>query len=221
MAEKGKNTRSKSTGHGKGLGVPAQPMREEPVDTEEGEMSEEEGHSSGVSETGPMNLAGFQTWCEELQGQVATLQQQSVVAKETIAGLELKVDQTEGEVHEWKKPGLKFQFDVAQNCVVLLRNAVLAASEGKHDKVVELVEKALDTLKERIKMLKIADSSAGGWDTVNAYKVVPVADDSDDDRKQKKAEKIAKEKHAAKGADKRKNGYRSRGRYTPFHQRDS
>ena len=152
---------------------------------------------------------------------MAALQQQSVVAKETIAGLELKVDQTDAEVHEWKKPGLKFQFEVAQKCVVFLHNATLAASEGKHDKVVDLVEKALDTLKERIKMLKIADSSAGGWDTINAYKAVPVADDSDDDRKLKKAEKIAKEKHAAKGADKRKHGYRSRGRYMPYHQCDS
>ena len=223
MADKGKNTRSKSSGMCKGTGVPVLPVCQDLVDSdvEDGEMSEEEVPRPEPAEVGAMNLAGFQTWCEELQGQVAALQQQSVVAKETIAGLELKVDQSDGEAHEWKKPGLKFQFDVAQKCVVLLRNTLLASSEGKAEKVIELVEKALDMIKERIKMLKIADSSAGGWDTVNAYKAVPVADDSDDDRKLKKAKKIAKQKQASKVVDKRQKGFRPRGRYLSYQHRDS
>ena len=69
----------------------------------------------------------------------------------------------------------------------------------------------IDILSERMKELRIADSSDAGWETVNVYRSHPVADDSDDDRRIRKAEKLAKEKMQAKSRNKpnrRFNPYR-------------
>ena len=49
-------------------------------------------------------------------------------------------------------------------------------------------------LLERIHCLKIADASPAGWDTVTEYLASPIAIDDEDDRRIKRAEKIAQEK---------------------------
>ena len=49
--------------------------------------------------------------------------------------------------------------------------------EHAREKISELVEK----VKRRNKLIKIADTSEGGWETVRQYESNPVASDSDDE----------------------------------------
>ena len=63
-------------------------------------------------------------------------------------------------------------------------------------KVQELIRAAKEVLKQRTKELRIADNSEAGWETVKAYRSHPVAEDSDDDKRIRKAEKLAKERMA-------------------------
>ena len=50
--------------------------------------------------------------------------------------------------------------------------------DNKLEKTKVLLDDTVSALADRIKMLKIADTSVGGWDTVNAYRAVPVADET-------------------------------------------
>ena len=77
-------------------------------------------------------------------------------------------------------------------------------------------QQASALLLDGIKMLKIADTWAGSWKTVNAYRAVAVAEDSDDDRRLKKAEKIAKEHQATRSADRKTKAHRQRTRFQPY-----
>ena len=59
-------------------------------------------------------------------------------------------------------------------------------------------------LKRRDKLIKMADRSALGWDTVAEYEADPVASDSDDGKKIRPAEKSALTKYKSKKSNKPK-----------------
>ena len=48
-----------------------------------------------------------------------------------------------------------------------------------------------DKLKNRNKLIRIAESSEGGWETVRQYEASPLADDSEDESQLKRAESRA------------------------------
>ena len=117
---------------------------------------------------------------------------------------QIQVGKCRGTHSRVEKTGLKHQYDILAK---VLRSVKAALKDNKVEKSQGHLEEATCALADRVKMLKIADTSMGGWDTVNAYRAVPVADDNDDDRKLKKAEKLAKEKMATKVADQKPRGY--------------
>ena len=66
----------------------------------------------------------------------------------------------------------------------------------------QLLKKGSDMIRERQKLIKIADRSDQGWKTADEYEKDPVANDSDDEKRIRKAESAA-EKKATKERQKR------------------
>ena len=110
----------------------------------------------------------------------------------------------------WKKEGLRLQNDIAVSAVNKLDNALTALDLQHYNRVRYNINAAVAILKKRMKELRIADTSESGWETVNAYKANPIAEDSDDDKRLQRAEKVAKECVAAKT---RKSKFGGRGHF--------
>ncbi|VDH90902.1 Hypothetical predicted protein [Mytilus galloprovincialis] len=80
-----------------------------------------------------------------------------------------------------------------------LTQAIWAIDNSKTDYARETITEVIDKIKRRNKLVKIADSSEGGWETVRQYESNPVASNSDDESKLNKADSRAIRKRNAKG----------------------
>ncbi|XP_041361951.1 uncharacterized protein LOC121377920 [Gigantopelta aegis] len=69
-----------------------------------------------------------------------------------------------------------------------LQQALWALEYKKFDYLSETLNECSDKLKERNKLIRIADTSEGGWGTVCEYQVNPLASDTDDESRIFKAE---------------------------------
>ena len=118
--------------------------------------------------------------------------------------------QLEREVapYVWKKEGLRRQYAIAEATVAKITRAIAAMDLNHHDRARTGMVAALEVQKGRMKELKIADTSESGWESVNAYKANPIAEDSDDDKRLQRAEPVAKDRVAAKA---KKSGFGGRG----------
>ena len=128
------------------------------------------------------------------------------------------IDNPEFSKHQWKKDGLKKQHDVAQS-ILYKQNMAISALETKKTKTaITYLKQGNLLLLERMKDQRMADSSEAGWETVNVYKTHPVADDAEDDRHIRKAEKIAKECLAAKAKKARGSNNHGQNFRRDYHQ---
>lgn len=66
-----------------------------------------------------------------------------------------------------------------------------AINYNKCDYAKELLSNLSDKVKRRNKLIKIADTSEGGWDTVRNYEENPVASNSEDESRINRAENRA------------------------------
>ncbi|XP_033728657.1 uncharacterized protein LOC117317821 [Pecten maximus] len=102
----------------------------------------------------------------------------------------------------WKRQGNKEQFKFNNGIQEDVTQALWALRMGKTDYCCELLEKSVSEIKGRNKLVKLADSSECGWETVKCYVTNPLASDSEDEKKINKAEAKANKKRKDKVAKK-------------------
>ncbi|CAG2206480.1 unnamed protein product [Mytilus edulis] len=106
--------------------------------------------------------------------------------------------------YKWRSEGNKIQFNYNTENLEDLTQAIWAIDNGKVDYARDIVASCTDRLKHRNKLIKIADTSDGGWDTARQYEANPIASDSEDESKIIRAENraIRKKKRKSKPAAK-------------------
>lgn len=100
--------------------------------------------------------------------------------------------------YKWRSEGNKIQFNANTENMEDLTQALWAIDNTKTDYARDLIIACLDRLKHRNKLIKIADTSDGGWDTARQYEANPIASDSDDESKIIRAENRAIRKKKSK-----------------------
>ncbi|VDI55330.1 Hypothetical predicted protein [Mytilus galloprovincialis] len=103
--------------------------------------------------------------------------------------------------YKWRSEGNKIQFNYNTENLEDLTQAIWAIDNGKVDYARDIVASCTDRLKHRNKLIKIADTSDGGWDTARQYEANPIASDSEDESKIIRAENraIRKKKTLSRG----------------------
>ncbi|ESP03683.1 hypothetical protein LOTGIDRAFT_171215 [Lottia gigantea] len=89
--------------------------------------------------------------------------------------------------HKWSKIGNKVQYTFNSEVSDSLTQTLWALQHSKTDYAKECLNETIEKLKQRNKLIKLTDTSEGGWETVRQYSANPIASDSDDESKIKKA----------------------------------
>ena len=132
-----------------------------------------------------------------------------------------KIDGGEELEYEWKKKGLKIQYQTANKVLKKCRSASSALKADQYQKAQDFLQEGILLLSNRIKHLRIADQSPNGWETVAHYERKDIAIDDQDDKKMRKAERDAQEASNLRQNSRRGHGmYRGRFR-PPFQPYDS
>lgn len=89
---------------------------------------------------------------------------------------------------KFKSEGNRIQFRFNEDIQEGLENL---QRQVKHSPQFAIVDELISKLKERNKLIRIADNSAGGWATVREYESSDIADNVEDDKKIRQAESRA------------------------------
>ena len=109
----------------------------------------------------------------------------------------------EKEKYQFKRKGNELQHTFNEGVKEAIDEALpLLDNPETAERAKQLLKKGSDMIRERQKLIKIADRSDQGWKTADEYEKDPVANDSDDEKRIRKAESAA-EKKATKERQKR------------------
>ena len=86
-----------------------------------------------------------------------------------------------------KKIRVRFSMNLIRNSLSWFKkhSSIKRGSKSRPSEKLNVIK----TLQKRYKLIKIADKSPGGWDTVKEYQADSVASDTEDEKKLKRAEK--------------------------------
>ena len=125
----------------------------------------------------------------ELRGQkreISSLKEE-VRGNSVTVSTEVKNLKTEKEIN-WRFEGNKLQFQFNSEIEDSIKQGLWAIENKKFDYAKECLESAWDKIKNRNKLIRIADSSERGWETVRQYDANPLAEDSDDESRLRRAD---------------------------------
>ncbi|VDI17417.1 Hypothetical predicted protein [Mytilus galloprovincialis] len=113
---------------------------------------------------------------------------------------------------KFKHEGNKIQYKFNEETITEL-NKVYSFVPRSETKVSRIIIDLIDKVKGRNKLIRIADTSAGGWATVREYEANVIASDSEDEKKIRQAESRAM--RSTKDKSRRPNPYKTTSRPAP------
>ena len=176
--------------------------------------------ASGLTQgtDGSLNSASdlaMPSWALSITSSVDALTKCQAMISNSLYEVTSRLSTSSSSSYQWKKEGLKRQYDVTEQAVQHLKAAEVAYHANQLSSGHKLLQDGIKILLERMHCLQIADSSPGGWDTVNEYLASPLAIDDEDDRRIKRAEKQAMEKKKER-EEARKPGFPKRAQFSPY-----
>ncbi|WAR27762.1 hypothetical protein MAR_013466 [Mya arenaria] len=90
-----------------------------------------------------------------------------------------------------KRPGNKKQYEFNWEVLDLVDSCDKAINLREADRAHQFIKEIKSKIENRNKIIRIADNSAAGWNTIAEYQLYDVASDSDDDKRIRKAEEKA------------------------------
>ena len=94
-------------------------------------------------------------------------------------------------VSSFKHKGNRLQYEFNVNLLGVIEQASFNLLEGNLSVVNSSLESAKSLLQKRVKSIRFADKSPAGWTAVEEYESDDLADDSEDEKKLRSAEKRA------------------------------
>ena len=111
---------------------------------------------------------------------------------------------------KWRKEGNRKQFDFNYTVLECLSKACEANKKGDPSDTAKQIDEAIQKITSRQKLIRMADSSEAGWQTVNEYQTNELASGSEDEKRIQRAEARAIKKL------KRPRSTRGSSRFRPY-----
>ena len=110
----------------------------------------------------------------------------SVEYSEAVAVKKARTDK-----YQFKSKGNEQQYEHQVAVLGTIESATAALNNQDIAKAKAMLQEGRDAIEARIKLIKIADKSEQGWQTVAEYVTNELADDSDDEKRLDRAERTA------------------------------
>ncbi|KAK3088020.1 hypothetical protein FSP39_013577 [Pinctada imbricata] len=150
-------------------------------------------------ESEPTPRVSLEDILERVEKQGENLQKELSELKIEVRGSAHAVKKLKSESQiKWKYEGNKVQHQFNSDLLEDVDQITWALQNSKYHYAEELNSTLREKLSKRNKLIKIADSSEAGWETVRQYETNPVASDSEDENKIFKAETRAIRKRKSK-----------------------